>query len=108
MGHRPERGELGTLRIGYSLSAGDETAPALVDRLIRSSPGLKVGAVPMATPEISPAVADGRIDAGIPRGDKPGLDVRQFVLRRARIGVQLAQHHPLAEHPEIEIADAAA
>ena len=29
-------------------------------------------------------------------------------LRRARIGVELAQHHPLAEHPEIEIADAAA
>lgn len=47
-------GELGTLRIGYSLSTGAETAPALVDRLIRSSPGLEVGAVPMATPEISP------------------------------------------------------
>ena len=101
-------GELGTLRIGYSLSAGAETAPALVDRLIRSSPGLEVGAVPMATPEISPAVADGRIDAGITRGEQPGRGVRRFLLRRARIGVQLAQHHPLAEHPEIEIADAAA
>lgn len=47
-------GELGTLRIGYSLSAGAGTAPALVDRLIRSSPGLEVSAVPMPTPEISP------------------------------------------------------
>lgn len=47
-------GELGTLRIGYSLSAGAETAPALVDRLIRGNSGLEVGAVPMATPEISP------------------------------------------------------
>src|SRR5918997_441149 len=51
-------GELGTLRIGYSLSAGAETAPALVDRLIRGNSGLEVSAVPMATPEISPAVAD--------------------------------------------------
>lgn len=34
--------------------------------------------------------------------------MRRFLLRRERVGVQLAQHHPLAEHPEIEIADAAA
>lgn len=101
-------GELGTLRIGYSLSTGAETTPALVDRLIRRSPGLEVSAIPMATPEISPAVADGRIDAGITRGEQPGRGVRRFLLRRVRAGVQLAQHHPLAEHSEIEIADAAA
>jgi hypothetical protein len=75
---------------------------------MRDTGGLDVGAVPMATPEISPAVADGRIDAGITRGEQPGRGVRRFLLRRARIGVQLAQHHPLARHPEIEIADAAA
>ncbi|MFD6158070.1 LysR family transcriptional regulator [Nocardia sp. NPDC060256] len=101
-------GELGTLRIGYSLSTGAETAPALVDKLIHSSPGLEVSAVPMTTPEISPAVADGRIDAGITRGAQPGRDVRRYLLRRQRTGVQLAQHHPLAGHPEIEIAAAAA
>lgn len=105
---RAGAGELGTLRIGYSLSAGAETAPALVDELIRRSPGLEVGAVPMATPEISPAVADGRIDAGITRGEQPGRGVRRFLLRRDRIGVHLAQHHPLAGHQQIEIADAAA
>ncbi|MEC3914768.1 LysR family transcriptional regulator [Nocardia sp. CDC160] len=101
-------GELGTLRIGYSLSTGAETAPALVDRIIRSSPGLEVSAVPMATPEISLAVADGRVDAGITRGEQPGRGVRRFPLRRVRVGVQMADHHPLAEHPEIEIAEAAA
>ncbi|KOV11594.1 LysR family transcriptional regulator [Streptomyces sp. XY431] len=101
-------GELGTLRIGYSLSTGAGTAPALVDRLIHGNSGLEVGAVPMATPEISPAVADGRIDAGITRGEQPGRGVRRLLLRRLRVGVQLAQHHPLAEQPEIEIADAAA
>ncbi|WP_067714084.1 LysR family transcriptional regulator [Nocardia yamanashiensis] len=100
-------GEVGTLRIGYSLSTGAETAPALVDRLLRSSPGLEVSAVPMTTPEISPAVADGRVDAGITRGEQPGRGVRRFLLRRERVGVQLAQHHPLAMHPEIEIAAAA-
>ncbi|WP_067823301.1 LysR family transcriptional regulator [Nocardia inohanensis] len=101
-------GKLGTLRIGYSVSTGAETAPALVDSLIRNSPGLEVIAAPMATPEISPAVADGRIDAGITRGEQPGRGVRRFLLRRERIGVQLAQHHPLAEHPEVDIPDAAA
>jgi DNA-binding transcriptional LysR family regulator len=101
-------GHLGTLRIGYSLSTGAETAPALVDRLIRDNSGLEVGAVPMATPEISPAVADGRLDAGITRGEQPGRGVRRFLLRRARVGVQMARHHPLAEHAEIGIADAAA
>ncbi|MEV5647325.1 LysR family transcriptional regulator [Nocardia sp. NPDC052254] len=105
---RAGAGELGTLRIGYSLNTGAETAPALVEELIRSSPGLEIGAVPMATPEISPAVADGRIDAGITRGEQPGRGVRRFLLRRERVGVQLSQHHPLAEHPEIAIADAAA
>ncbi|MFD8696312.1 LysR family transcriptional regulator [Kitasatospora purpeofusca] len=101
-------GELGTLRIGYSLSTGAGTVPALVDRLIRGNSWLEVGAVPMATPEISPAVADGRIDAGITRGEQPGGGVRRVLLRRVRVGVQLAQHHPLAGHQEIEIADAAA
>ncbi|AYF76258.1 LysR family transcriptional regulator [Nocardia yunnanensis] len=101
-------GELGTLRIGYSLSAGAETAPALVDKLIRSNPGLEVAASPLATPEISPAVADGRLDAGITRGEQPARGARRFLLRRMRIGVQLARHHPLAAHSEIEIADAAA
>ncbi|MEU0539842.1 LysR family transcriptional regulator [Nocardia sp. NPDC005978] len=100
---RAGSGELGMLRIGYSLSTGAETVPALVDTLIRSSPGLEVTAVPMATPEISPAIADGSIDAGITRGEQPGRGVRRFALRRMRVGVQLAQHHPLAEHPEIEI-----
>ncbi|MEV7447011.1 LysR family transcriptional regulator [Streptomyces sp. NPDC091204] len=60
-------GELGTLSIGYSLSAGAETAPALVDRLIRGPSGLDVGTVPMATPQ------------------QPGRGVRRFLLRRARI-----------------------
>ncbi|GIG69296.1 LysR family transcriptional regulator [Phytomonospora endophytica] len=101
-------GELGTLRIGHSLSAGAETVPALVDRLMRDNSGLQVSAVPMATPEIVPAVADGRIDAGITRGEQPGRGVRRFLLRRMRVGVQLARHHPLAEHAEIEITDAAA
>ncbi|GAB2541012.1 LysR family transcriptional regulator [Nocardia heshunensis] len=105
---RAGAGELGAFRIGYSLSTGAETAPALVDKLIRSCPGLEVSAVPMTTPEISPAVADGRIDAGITRGAQPGRGVRRYLLRRERIGVQLAEHHPLAEHPEIEAADAAA
>jgi len=105
---RAGSGELGTLRIGYSLSAGAETAPALVDKVLRGGPGLQVSAVPMATPEISAAVADGRIDAGITRGEQPGRGVRRYLLRRQRIGVQLARHHPLAEHPEIGIAAAAA
>ncbi|AZM56143.1 LysR family transcriptional regulator [Streptomyces sp. WAC 01529] len=105
---RAGAGELGTLRVGYSLSAGAETAPALVDKVMRDSPGLEVGAVPMATPEISAAVAEGRIDAGITRGEQQGRGVRRYLLRRERTGVQLARHHPLAGHPEIEIADAAA
>jgi LysR substrate binding domain/Bacterial regulatory proteins, tetR family len=70
--------------------------------------GSGMGHSPMATPEISPAVADDRIDAGITRGEQPGRGVRRYLLRRERVGVQLAQHHPLAEHPEIEIAEAAA
>ncbi|MFE4456377.1 LysR substrate-binding domain-containing protein [Nocardia tengchongensis] len=104
---RAGAGELGALRIGYSLSAGAGTAPALVDRLIQANPGLEVRAVPMATPEITPAVAAGRIDAGITRGEQPGRGVRRFLLRSQRIGVQLARNHPLAERAEIEIADAA-
>ncbi|WP_269821840.1 LysR family transcriptional regulator [Nocardia asteroides] len=105
---RAGSGELGTLRIGYSLSTGAGTTPALVDSLVRGSRGLEVRAVPMATPEISPAVADGRVDAGITRGAQPGRGVHRFLLRRQRLGVQLAQHHPLAGHEEIEIAEAAA
>ncbi|MFE0464734.1 LysR family transcriptional regulator [Kitasatospora sp. NPDC058965] len=101
-------GEVGAVRIGYSLSAGAQTAPLLVDGLVRAGSGLEVGAVLMATPQICPAVAEGRIDAGITRGGQPGRGVRRFLLRRVRVGVQLAQHHPLAQHPEIEIAEAAA
>ncbi|MFE3257090.1 LysR family transcriptional regulator [Nocardia sp. NPDC059229] len=77
--------------------------PALSGR-----PGLDIGAMPMATPEIPAAVAAGRIDAGITRGEQPGHGVRRFPLRRGRIGVQLASDNPLADEIEIEIDAAAA
>ncbi|MBU8812519.1 hypothetical protein KL953_26895 [Mycolicibacterium goodii] len=96
------------LRIGHSLSAGAETVPVLVDRLVRSSPGLKVRAVPMATPEISPAVVDGHIDVGITRGNNRVVVCAGSRCDICASGVQLAQHHLLTERPEIGIADAAA
>ncbi|RMI30872.1 LysR family transcriptional regulator [Nocardia stercoris] len=100
-------GAAGPLRIGYSLSAGAETAPMLVDALVRALPGLDVTAAPMPTPEISPAVAEGRLDVGITRAEQPGRGVRRFPLRQQRIGVQLAADHPLAANAEIDVADLA-
>ncbi|MEV6768236.1 LysR family transcriptional regulator [Nocardia sp. NPDC051030] len=105
---RAGAGEAGPLRIGYSLSAGSETAPALVDGLIRRCPEFAVTAAPMPTPEISPAVAQGRIDLGITRAEQPGHGVRRFPLRQERIGVRLATDHPLANASEIGIEEMAA
>lgn len=101
-------GDAGPLRIGYSLSAGSDTAPTLVDALLHRLPGLEITAAPMPTPEISDAVAAGQIDVGITRGEQPGRGVRRFPLRRERIGVRLSVNHPLAGRDEIEIADVAA
>ncbi|MFJ9369708.1 LysR substrate-binding domain-containing protein [Nocardia sp. NPDC101769] len=98
-------GAAGPLRIGYSASAGSETAPLLVEALRRDAPDLQIIAAPMPTPDISTAVAQGRLDVGITRAEQPGTGVRRFPLRRERIGVQLSLSHPLAAHVDLDPTD---
>ncbi|MFI9415160.1 LysR family transcriptional regulator [Nocardia gamkensis] len=108
LARRAGHGEYGLVRVGHSASAGVETVPVLIEAVSHRYPDLRLTAEPMPTPQISLAVADGRIDVGITRAEQPGRGVRRFRLRRERLGVQVSIDHPLGGLPEVAIDDVVA
>jgi DNA-binding transcriptional LysR family regulator len=101
---RAGRGELGRLRVGYSPSAGYETAPALVAAARERYPGVEVTAEVMATPDIVRAVREGQIDVGIARTPSTGQDVRLRTVRVEPLGVLVREDHSLAVQSEVTLA----
>ncbi|MER5462932.1 MULTISPECIES: LysR family transcriptional regulator [unclassified Streptomyces] len=93
---RAGRGELGRIRIVYSASTGYGTVPHLVESLHRHHPDIEVSAEMLRTPDIGPAVLEGRADVGIARTPEPAGGVRVRPLRWERRGILVAAGHPLA------------
>ena len=104
---RAGRGEVGTLRLAYPLSAGHDTAPRLVQALHQAYPRIAVTTDVLPTPKVLRAVRDARADAGIARAPAPMEGTRLQPLRHDQIGVLVATDHPLAHKPAVELGDVA-
>jgi DNA-binding transcriptional LysR family regulator len=97
-------GARGTLTFGYSASTGYETAPALLERLAETSPGITVTARLLSTAEIPAAVADGALDAGLLRCPPPTPQLARTLVRLEPQGVLMHAGHPLAARDEVALA----
>ncbi|GGB25968.1 LysR family transcriptional regulator [Flexivirga endophytica] len=98
------RGEAGTLRLAYPLSAARDTAPRLIHAVHETHPGISVTTEVVPTPTVLRSVRDGRADVGLAREARPLKGVQLQPLRRDPIGVLVATTHPLAAQETVGLA----
>lgn len=98
------RGELGTLRLAYTLTTAWETLPVLMADLARSLPHLKIDAREVFGGDIGDLLASGRHDLALAPTTTYAGDTRQRPIRREPLRVALGEGHPLAHRPTIELA----
>jgi DNA-binding transcriptional LysR family regulator len=98
------RGEVGTLRLAYTLATVYETLPALIDALAAEHPELKVTPREVFAEDIERLLADERIDLALAPhvGHRSGLDQR--AIRLEPFVAAVAENHPLAAEPHIPLA----
>ena len=98
------RGEVGTLRLAYTLATVYETLPALIDALAAEHPELKVRPREVFAEDIERLLGDERIDLALAPhvGHRTGLD--QHTVRVEPFVAAVAENHPLAAQQHIPLA----
>jgi len=89
-------GRLGSVSLGYGMSAGYDTAPQLLLAMGDEAPGIEVSARVMVFADIVDGVAAGTLDVGLVRCAPPQQDLVLTLLRLERQGVIVSRDHPLA------------
>ncbi|MFZ1993716.1 MAG: LysR family transcriptional regulator [Solirubrobacteraceae bacterium] len=97
------RGELGTLRLAYTLTAAWETLPVLVADLATSLPHLKIDAREVFGGDIADLLTSGRYDLALAPTTTYADDTQQRTIRRESLRVALAEDHPFAHRDAIEL-----
>lgn len=90
-------GRLGSISLGYGMSAGYETAPQLLLAMSEEAPGIEVSARVMSFADIVNGVAAGTLDVGLVRCAPPQQELVLTLLRLERQGVIVSRDHPLAQ-----------
>ena len=105
---RAERGDTGTIRLGFTGPSSYHVLPALARRFGEDNPGVRlVLAPPSFSGELTGALRDGEIDLGFVRlpVSAPGLTVR--TLQREPFVAVLPDRHPLAGADVIDLPELA-
>ncbi|QMU74641.1 LysR family transcriptional regulator [Streptacidiphilus sp. PB12-B1b] len=98
-------GRLGSITLGYGMSAGYETAPQLLLAMSEEAPGIEVSARVMVFADIVDGVAAGTLDVGLVRCAPPQQELVLTLLRLERQGVIISRDHPLARGESFDPAD---
>jgi DNA-binding transcriptional LysR family regulator len=98
------RGEVGSLRLGYTLATVYETLPVLVDALAAEHPELRVRPREVFAEDIAGLLADERIDLALAPhvGHRTGLDQRP--VRVEPFVAAVPEDHPLAAEAQVRLA----
>jgi DNA-binding transcriptional LysR family regulator len=98
------RGEVGTLRLAYTLATVYETLPALIDALAAEHSELRVTPREVFAEDIERLLTDERIDVALAPhvGHRSGLEQRP--IRLEPFVAAVAENHPLAAEPHIPLA----
>ena len=98
------RGEVGTLRLAYTLATVYETLPALIDALAAEHPEVKVTPREVFAEDIERLLTDERIDLALAPhvGHRSGLEQRP--VRLEPFVAAVAENHPLAAEPHLPLA----
>ncbi|HLM63569.1 MAG TPA: LysR family transcriptional regulator [Acidimicrobiales bacterium] len=98
------RGEVGSLRLGYTLATVYETLPALVDALAAEHPGLRVRPREVFAEDVAGLLSDERIDLALgPHvGHRAAID--QHPVRLEPFVAAVPEDHPLAAEEQVPLA----
>jgi DNA-binding transcriptional LysR family regulator len=98
------RGEVGTLRLAYTLATVYETLPVLIDALAAEHPELKVRPREVFAEDIEGLLGNERVDVALAPhvGHRMGLD--QYTVRQEPFVAAVAENHPLAAEQHIPLA----
>jgi DNA-binding transcriptional LysR family regulator len=99
------RGQSGLVRLGYTVTASYDTVPAILSACRSQYPDLTIEASEMWPPEMTMALRDHRLDAGIGRGLPRDPAMASQVLRREPLVALVAATHPLAGRPVARLSD---
>ena len=108
MAQGAQRGEIGTLRIGFFAGGIGGNFIKMVRRFRRQYPGVRLSLVEMTPSQQWQALVEGRIDVGFTRRLEPQfLDQLAWeTIRQDEIVAVLPKHHPLAPGP-VQVRDLA-
>ena len=99
-------GRLGRIAIGFTGSATYDLLPSLVRVLRTDLPGIELDIHgEMLTPDQVTALTDGTLDLGLLRPPVRNTALEVQVLRREPLIAVLPEHHPLAVHDRVRLAD---
>ena len=103
-----ERGQAGTLRIGYVVSASYEILPPILAEFRRISPAVTLRMMSRSTAELIALLADGELSIGFVREFQEHPDLEAELLSAEALVAVLPADHPAAERPSARLADLAA
>ncbi|HXW81882.1 MAG TPA: LysR substrate-binding domain-containing protein [Acidimicrobiales bacterium] len=98
------RGEVGTLRLAYTLTTVWDTVPRLLARMSEAEPRVKVQAREVFGADIDDLLLDGRCDLGLaPRTSYP-KGLQSLPVRRETMRVALSSSDPISARKRIELS----
>lgn len=105
---RAQRGEVGTLRIGFFAGGVGVNFPRLIRDFRRLHPGVQLSLVEMISPQQWPALIEGRIDVGFTRQVEPEFraELQSEVIQQDPMVAILPKNHPAAPGP-VDLRDLA-
>jgi DNA-binding transcriptional LysR family regulator len=103
---RASRGEMGSLRVGFTASAAfNPVVPSAIRAFRRAYPGVALSLAEANTIPLVQGLLDGTLDAAFLRPDDAGSDGLQLRhLSEERMMVVLPSAHPIAASSEIKLA----
>jgi len=104
---RAERGEVGTLRVGYTATALYNLLPEVVRSFREHFPEVRLDLAEMGSAELEGAILAGDVQAAFLYGAAGGPGVESVVLRNEQIVVALPEGHPLAGRDVVSLRELA-
>jgi DNA-binding transcriptional LysR family regulator len=98
------RGEVGTLRLAYTLTGAWETIPVVLADLEHRFPGLRVEAREVFGADIHDLLLDERIDLGIAPMTSHPRTIRYTTIRREVLRVAMSASRPAEAGTEVELS----
>jgi DNA-binding transcriptional LysR family regulator len=99
------RGEVGTLRIAYTLATVYDTLPSLLDALAAEQPELKLRPREVFGADVEELVHDERVDAALAPRMAVGSGLDHRGIRSENLVVVVGEQHPLATPGRVKLAE---